>query len=174
MRTRFLLAAMVLAAALGSARAGETLELAGLTGTVPAEWKKEPPSNSMRLAQYRLPKAEGDKDDAELAFFAFPGGSGSLKDNLARQTAKFVEEGRTASDAKAKVGKFEATVQDVAGTFKKKKFPMATDFTPVENYRQLYVVFEGDKEQYYMTLIGPKATVEKHKKAFEAFLASFK
>ena len=51
----------------------------------------------------------------------------------------------------------------------------ATDFTLVKDYRQLYVVFEGkDGKQYYATLLGGKATVEKHKKPFEEFLKNFK
>ena len=111
----------------------------------------------------------------ELAFFVFPGGSGTVKANLDRQLAKFVEEGRKDKVEKTKIGEIEATYQDVNGTFKKKKFPMAPDFTPVEGYRQLYVVFEAkDGKQYYMTLLGPKATVEKHKKAFDEFLKNFK
>ena len=57
----------------------------------------------------------------------------------------------------------------------KKAFPMAKDFTKMENYRQLYVVFEAkDGKQYYLTLLGPKDTVEKHKKGFEEFLKNFK
>ena len=31
-----------------------------------------------------------------------------------------------------------------------------------------------DGKQYYMTLIGPKDTIEKHKKGFEEFLKTFK
>jgi hypothetical protein len=52
---------------------------------------------------------------------------------------------------------------------------MAANFTAVAGQRQLYVVFEAaDGKQYYLTLLGPKATVEKHKKAFDTFLKNFK
>lgn len=152
----------------------ETLELAGLTGKVPAGWKSEKPG-AMRKAQYKAPKAGTDKDDAELSVFEFKGGSGSVKQNFDRQLAVFDADGRTVKETKAKVGAFEADVQDVAGTFKKKPFPMATDFTLLKDYRQLYVVFEDkEKVQYYLKFLGPKATVEKHKKAFDEFLESFK
>lgn len=173
MLTRSLIVAAFVAVC-AAAPAAETVELAGLTGNVPDGWKKGKPSNSMRRAQYSLPKADGDAEDAELSVFEFATASGSLKDNLARQTAAFVPAGRTDSDAKIKVGPHDATIQDVSGTYKKKPFPMATDFTPVENYRQLYVVFEAGGKQFYLKLLGPKATVEKNKKSFEAFLASFK
>ena len=151
------------------------VELAGMKSAAPAAWKEEPPSNSMRVAQFRLPKAEGDKEDAELALFSFPGGSGSLDANLKRQIDKFTPDGRKDTTGKIKVGEYEAAYQDVTGTFKKKKFPMATDFTPVEGQRQLYVVFEGkDGRQHYMTLLGPAKTVEKNKAEFEGWLKNFK
>jgi hypothetical protein len=141
----------------------------------PADWKEEPPSNSMRMAQFKLPKAEGDKEDAELAVFVFPGGAGTAKQNLDRQLVKFVEDGRKEKQDKLKVGTIDATYQDVTGTYKKKAFPMAEKFTPLENYRQLYVLFEGkDGKQYYLTLVGPQKTVEQHKKEFEDWLKSFK
>jgi hypothetical protein len=163
------------ASSVAAAAENKPLELAGMKSTPPADWKEETPSNAMRQAQYKLPKAEKDKDDAELAVFAFPGGSGSVEANLKRQLDKFVEEGRKDKTEKIKVGTIEATYQDVSGTFMKKAFPMAKDFTKMENYRQLYVVFEAkDGKQYYMTLMGPKDTVEKHKKGFEEFLKNFK
>ncbi len=167
--------ALVACAATAQDKKGTTVELAGMKSTTPADWKEEKPSSSMRMAQFKLPKADDDKDDAELALFVFPGGSGSVKDNLARQLAKFVDEGRKEKVDKTKVGTIEATYQDVSGTYKKKPFPMAEKFEPVKDYRQLYVVFEDkDGKQYYMTLLGPQKTIEKHKKGFEEWLKNFK
>jgi hypothetical protein len=129
----------------------------------------------MRMAQFKLPKADGDKEDAELALFVFPGGSGTVKQNLDRQLAKFLEDGRKDKTDKIKVGTIDATYQDVSGTYKKKPFPQAEKFTPVPDQRQLYVVFEAaDGKQYYMTLLGGAKTIEKHKKGFEDWLKSFK
>ena len=151
------------------------VEFAGMKATPPAAWKvKELPPNSMRSAQFTLPKADNDPDDGDLALFVFPGGAGTPKQNLDRQLAKFLDAGRTDKESKVTVGPVEATYQDVAGTFKKKPFPMSTDFTPVPDYRQLYVLFDKDGKQYYLTLLGPKATVEKHKAGFEGWLKSFK
>ncbi len=180
MQRLFVMAALVgFAGFIGFARAEDkkiVVELAGMKSTAPADWKEEKPSNAMRLTQFKLPKAEKDKEDAELAVFVFPGGSGTVKQNLERQLAKFVEEGRKDKSETIKVGELEATYQDVSGSFKKKAFPMATDFTKVEGFRQLYVVFEtkDGKQQYYMTLLGPKDTIEKHEKGFKEFLKNFK
>ena len=160
---------------------GTAVKLAGLTGSTPAAWKEETPSNRMRLAQFKLPKAEKDKDDAELAVFVSPGGGG-VDANLKRQEAKFeLAEGVKQDDAikldKVKVGAFEGKLQDIAGTFLFKAAPFDPNakVTKKEGYRQLYVIFEAkDGEVISMTLVGPAATVEKHKKGFEEFLKSFK
>jgi hypothetical protein len=170
-----LLAVLILFSPLAWADETKPFELAGMKTTVPSTWKEEKPSNAMRQAQFKLPKAENDKEDAELAVFMFPGGSGTVKQNLDRQLAKFVEEGRKDKDEKIKVGELEATYQDVSGTFKKKPFPMAENFTSVKDMRQLYVIFEAkDGKQYYLTLLGSKDTVEKHEKAFKEMLKTLK
>lgn len=159
---------------------GTTVEMAGMKSTTPGDWKEEAPSNTMRLTQFKLPKADGDKEDAELAVFYFKGGgAGSTEANLKRQTAKFqpaegkdkVEE---TVDKKFKVGSIDAIYQDVKGTFIKKPFPMAATGTPMKGYRQLYVLFETKDGQYYLTLLGSEKTVEKHKKGFDEFLKNFK
>jgi hypothetical protein len=172
------LAACLLMAAVALAEDPKPVEFAGMKSTPPKEWKEEAPANTMRTHQFKLPKAEGDKEEAELALFFFKAGSGSLEANLKRQTAKFQPaDGKDKVEEKVektKVGTVEATYQDVAGTYLKKPFPMAEKATPFPGYRQLYVVFETKDGQFYMTLIGPAKTVESHKKAFEEWLKNFK
>src|SRR4051812_10506198 len=68
---------------------GTVVEFAGMKSTTPADWKEESPSSNMRAYQFKLPKAEGDKEDAELALFFFKGGSGTVDQNLERQRKKF-------------------------------------------------------------------------------------
>src|SRR4051812_1530442 len=162
MRLLFAVAAAGLLALPASGQKGAAVEMAGMKATAPADWKEEPlKPGSMRMHTFKLPKADGDPEDAELALFFFPGGSGTLDQNLARQVAKFQPaEGKAKVDEKKdkiKIGAIEATYQDVSGTYVRKPFPMADKGTPVPNFRQLYVVFEGKdgKGQYYMTLLGP-------------------
>ena len=180
-----LVAALVLPAA-AQDKTGTTVELAGLKSATPADWKEEAlPPKSMRMSQFKLPKAEGDAEDAELALFRLPGG-GSVQDNLARQEKKFeIPAGKKPEDAikteKLKLGgKHAAVLQDIQGTYLKKfpPFDPNAKITKVTDYRQLYVIFEskdGDTTvTYSMTLLGPAKTVEKHKKAFEDWLKNFK
>lgn len=159
----------------------ETIELAGLKGTIPAGWKTEKPSNQMRLAQYKLEKEKGDSEDAELAVFVLPGGGG-VEANLKRQEARFkLADGVKKEDAikvsETKVGDHKATYQDIKGTFlfKSAPFDPNSKVTEKKDFRQLYVIFEDDdKKVVSVVLVGPDKTIEKHKKDFEGFIKSFK
>ena len=167
----------VLAAGLSAEdKKGVTVEWGGFKSTTPAGWKEETPSNKMRMAQFKLAKEKGDPEDAELALFASPGG-GTVDANLERQVKKF-ELAKDAKPAvsKVKVGKEDATYQDITGTLLKKfpPFDPNAKITRVENYRQIYVIFEGKDAVYSLTLLGPAKTVEKHKKDFDAWLKNFK
>ena len=153
------------------------------TDATPAGWKKEVPMDKLglRVGQFKLPKAEGDKEDAELVLFISPGGGG-VEQNLDRQVKKFeLEKDAKPKVSKIKVAKEDATYQDISGTFLRKKAPFDPNEKPTryEGYRQLYVIFEGKTAKnedvvYSLTLVGPAKTVEKHKKDFDEWVKSFK
>jgi len=174
------LSALVGSAFLAAAALAGDVEIAGMKSKAPDTWKEEPPANEMRLAQFKLPKADGDPEDAQLIIYKFAGGSGTAEQNLQRQRAKFKPaEGKDKVEEKLdkiKVGSIEAPYQDLTGTFLSKFPPNAptAKVTEKANYRQLYVVVVTDKGDFYPTVIGPAKTVEKHKKEFEDWLKSFK
>jgi len=177
MKFHYALAASVFFAA--TALAGD-VEIAGMKSKTPSTWKEETPTSDMRLTQFKLPKAEGDPEDAQLIIFYFKGGSGEPDANLKRQLAKFKPaEGKdkvVVKLDKIQVGKIEAPYQDITGTLLSKFPPNAptAKVTEKSNYRQLYVILITDKGDFYPTLIGPAKTVDKHKKDFEEFLKNFK
>jgi|YNPBryunderm2012_1023409.scaffolds.fasta_scaffold24169_2 hypothetical protein len=180
-RILMVLAASGFMAALSFAqeKPGDVVELAGMKSVAPASWKQEPPSNEMRAAQFKLPKVEGDPEDAALVVFYFRGGSGSVEQNLKRQEAKFDLSNAKKEDVKvekAKVGPIDATYQDIRGTYLSKFPPFAPNakITRKENYRQLYVVFTGKDGEYYISLLGPEKTVAKYKPGFDEWLKNFK
>jgi hypothetical protein len=157
---------------------GTTVEWAGMKSTTPGDWKREEPSSRLRQDQFRLAKAEGDKEDAEVAVFFSPGGGG-VDANLKRQIAAFQPaDGKDKvgeKQEKIKVGAHDAVLQEVTGTYLKKPFPMAQKGTPVPGYKQLYVIFETkDGAVGSMWLRGPEKTVEKHRKEFVEWVKAFK
>lgn len=161
----------------GVAVAGE-VKVGALKATTPDNWKALDKPGMMRSLQFTVPKADGDKEDADISVFELKA-AGTVEQNLKRQLAKFAPaEGKDKVEEKVekiKVGGNDATYQDVKGTFLKKPFPMAEKATPMAGYRQLYVVWENkDGEQFYIWLLGPEKTVEANKKAFDEFLKGLK
>ena len=162
---------------------GETIELGKLKSTTPANWKRQPPSNKLRMAQFVVPKVEGDKEDAELVIFFFgKGGGGSNEDNIKRWKGQFFPpEGKTMDEAtkidKFKLGKDADVVYiDMHGTFKY-KFP---PFDPnakeqrKENFRRFGVIFDSDDGPFFITLTGPAKTLEKAKAGFDGWIKGYK
>lgn len=177
----FITAAGVAALALiGNAddKKGTTVEWAGMRSTTPAGWKEETPSSRLRQGQFKVPRAEGDKADAEVALFYSPGGGG-VPANLKRQLAGFQPaEGKDKIEQKVtkiKIGPNEATMQELTGTYLKKPFPMAEKGTPIPGYKKLYVLFETkDGAVASLWLLGPEKTVAQNRKAFEEWVKNFK
>src|SRR5579884_3708047 len=60
------------------------LAAAGLFFSSPPGWRSTPTSSSMRVAQFTLPRAEGDPEDAELVVYYFGGSGGSVEANMQR------------------------------------------------------------------------------------------
>ncbi len=159
---------------------GEVLELGGLRSKTPADWKREKPSNNLRKHQFAVPKAEGDKEDADLAIFEFSGGS--LAENIERWKKQFqAPEGKTIDESskleKYKVGSAaDVAVFDISGTYlyKNPPFSPTAKVDPKKNFRRLNVLFDTDKGTYFFTLTGPAKTVEKNKAAFDGWVKAFK
>src|SRR6185436_3558301 len=70
--------------------------------TVPTGWVEEPRSSSMRVAQYKLPKAAADTEDASLVVYYFgQGQGGSTAANVERWVGQLKQtDGNAAKDAK--------------------------------------------------------------------------
>jgi hypothetical protein len=173
-------------ACVAGARAGEgkgaEVTLDGLKSRTPADWKKEAPSNKLRAYQFLVPRADGDKEDAELVIFYFGAGSGgAAEDNIKRWKGMFQPpEGKQIDDVskveKFKVGDVPVTSLDVQGTYLY-KFPPFDPKAKVQrkaDYRRLGVIFESKNGPYFITLTGPAKTMAQHKKGFDGWVKGFK
>ena len=78
---------------------------------VPAGWVEEERTSSMRVAQYKLPKAPGDTEDASLVLYYFgPGQGGSTTANIERWVGQMKQpDGSAAKDSKQE--RFEASMK---------------------------------------------------------------
>lgn len=155
--------------------------VAGVTFTPPrdAGWVEEPPRSSMRAAQYRIPRAEGDARDAELVIFYFGGGGGSVEDNLDRWTSQFQQPDGRPSREVAKLEEREtpdgltAHLIDLPGTYVAETRPGSGERVHEPGSRLLGAIVETPAGPFFVKLVGPDATVRAAKDAFLAFVDSF-
>lgn len=150
-----------------------------LAWTAPEGWIEEKPSSGMRLAQYRLSKAEGDEEDAVCYVSHFPGTGGSVEANLNRWYEQFAQpDGRPSSAAaksnKAKHHGFQQTTVDVSGTFSQTTTPMGPVSEEKPNFRMLGGVIETPLGPWFVKLVGPEPTVARWEKSFYEFMKSFR
>jgi len=146
---------------------------------IPDGWVVEHPTSSMRAAQYKLPKADGDTEDANLVLYYFgQGQGGSTEANIDRWINQMQQPDGRPSREKAKsetmtVNGLKVTVVDVAGTYAAEMSPGSGTFTNNPNYRLHAAVVETPKGSYYVKLVGPEKTVTRWDKAFTNYIKSF-
>jgi hypothetical protein len=158
---------------------GPVVDLDGLKSAAPAAWQEESPSNRMRLAQFKLPKAKDDSHDAELIIFKNAGGS--VRDNVNRWKGQFTPpEGKNIDDVskveEIKIAGRDATLLDVHGnyTYKQRPFDPNDKGEKRPDYRMLAIQFQGPTNLYHIRLVGPAKTIEQYKKGFDDWLKNFK
>jgi gluconolactonase len=140
---------------------------------VPANWKQEEPSNNLRLAQFKIPPAEGDKPSTELVISSFDGGGGGVDQNFKRWIDQFTAEGRKLKMSSGECDQGKYYVNDISGTYLQSTGgPFAGGKkTPMPGYRSLSVVLAvPEKGVYFLRLTGPEKTVTA---AADAFRKSF-
>jgi len=156
------------------------LVLAALTYTAPPTWHTRPPASSMRVAEFVIPKAQGDPEDAELIVYYFgASGGGGVEANIDRWIGQVQQPDGSASKTKAKraertVNGLKVTTVDVSGTYTAEMRPGATEHYNKPDYRVCAAVIETAQGAYYIKMTGPAKTVGSAQADYEKFLSSLK
>jgi gluconolactonase len=150
--------------------AEETTEVAidKLKFTVPKSWTKEEPSNSLRLAQWKIPAAAGDSEPGE--FYITPPIGGTAKQNIDRWIGQFDAKDRTTKMTKGTSSQGEYVIVELSGTYNKPDGPpILRKTTPVAGYRMYGVILTvNGGGNYFMKLTGPDKTVSAQSDALRA------
>ena len=142
----------------GQARPGEIL-IGQLGVIVPDDWQAEPESNTMRIAQFRLPVIDGT--DVELAVtFNIGGGVQANVDRWYRQFQDPV--GR---DTTYVSNNLQITLVDIRGTF----LGMRVEFE-LGNYQMLAAIVKAPDGPYFFKMTGPKESVSSLSLSFASFI----
>ena len=152
---------------------GSPLNLGGITLTSPDVWQSQPPSSSMRKAQFVLPKQGGDAADGELVVFYFGrGNAGTVEANLARWRGQM--KGAQGETTKRSVNGMSVTTLDVSGSYAAASGPMMQAGPAQPGYRMIASIVESPAGAYYFKLTGPASTVGHWKPTFDGFIGSAK
>ena len=143
--------------------------------TVPAGWVEEERTSSMRVAQYRLPKATTDAEDASLVLYYFgQNQGGSAAANVERWVGQMKQgEGGSPKQESLEVNGLKVTTVDVAGTYVAETAPGSGTFHNKPGYRLRAAVVETPNGSYYVKLVGPEKTVTQWNESFLNYIKSF-
>ena len=161
-----------------SAPKTQPLDLGVIKLQAPLDWQSTTPTSTMRKAQFTLPRAAGDAEDAELVVFYFgPGEGGTVEANLNRWYGQFAQPDSSASADKAQVTRDTAdgmnlTMVDLDGTFIAPLMPGTPESYNKPDFRMLAAVLETSEGPYFFKLVGPKKTIAQHAANFNAFMKS--
>ena len=144
---------------------------------VPAGWVEEERSSTMRVAQYKLPRAEGDAEDASLVLYYFGKGQGGTP---AANVERWASQMQNADGAKAKITEesftangLKVTTVDGAGTYVAETAPGSGEFLKKPGFRLRAAVIETPNGSYYVKLVGPDKTVTHWNDSFVSYVKSF-
>ena len=149
----------------------------GLTFIPPLGWRSSNPSSSMRVAEFTLPRAAGDADDAQLVVYYFGGSGGSIDANVQRWIGQMQQpDGKAASAAATretrKVHGLIVTLVDVSGTYVAETAPGSSERHNEAHYRLRAGVVETPNGPYFIKLTGPEKTIARWDTAFNQFVDS--
>jgi hypothetical protein len=145
----------------------------------PDGWVTEKPSSGMRVAQYKLPRAEGDPEDASLVLYYFGATQGgTTQPNIDRWIGQMQQPDGSSSKDKAKtenltINGLKVTTVDVTGTYTAEMSPGSGERHNNRDYRLRAAVIETPKGNYFAKLVGPVKTIARWDQAFTDYLHSF-
>lgn len=146
---------------------------------VPTEWIEIAHSSPMRVAQFQLPRVDGDLEDAECVIYYFEGEGGTVEANLERWTNQMLQPDDLRSTDVATTSSYEisgmqVTALDVPGIFAAQVHPNSKMRYYKRGFRLKAAVVESPDGPFFFKLIGPDRTVTRWDSTFSTFLESIR
>jgi hypothetical protein len=136
--------------------------------TAPKTWIRKAPKMDIILAEFSLPRAEGDPADGRLTVTV---AGGSVQENIDRWRKQFGEKPDKESTDKLDVSGVSIALVDFSGTYQPGMMAAAAE---LPNYRMLGAIFDIDGQLHFLKCYGPAKTIAAHADEFRAFVKSLK
>lgn len=155
--------------------AGSTLELDGLTFTIPEGWQSADPGTGMFVAKaaFSLTKAEGDAEDVSVRITHYPEQKGKDDMNVARWFAQVRRpdgSAYTKENADVKVtesGNIRLTVVDLPGSISTN---MMGGGEAKPNQRMIAAIIDHPKGPHMIKAVGGAASIAKWEASIDTFI----
>ena len=146
---------------------------------VPPDWLRIEPTSPMRMAQFALPRVDGDPEDGECVVYYFGGEGGTVEANLERWTNQMVQpDDRTSAEAATttsyEVAGMQVTVLDVPGIFAAEVQPGSKMRYYKRGFRLKAAVVESPDGPFFFKVTGPDRTVTRWEPTFSALIDSLR
>jgi len=161
--------------AIGADAPPQTIDAGGMTFQAPASWKSSKPSSTMRRAQLKVDPAEGDPEPAELVVFAFPGGAGTVEDNVSRWQGQFKDKDGKLPKVESKTIKgknVEVIRVETGGNFVAPEFPGSPKLMNKPDFHLLGAIVQTPSTGYFFKMIGPDKTMAAAEADFDRLITS--
>jgi len=135
----------------------------------PAAWTVAANPSSMRRATYKITKAKGDAEDAEVSVSQ---AGGALDANLDRWSHQFKDAPTPKTEARTVSG-LRVTIVEIKGTWNGSGMPGAPAAGPKDHYMMLSAIVETETP-FFFKAVGPEKTVLAARADFDKMVASFR
>lgn len=146
-----------------------------LAWQVPQDWIEQMPSNTMRVAQYKVPGPAGDGEC--VVYYFGPGQGGGAMANAQRWAGQFSQPDGSSSVDAMLMKRLESTrrpvdVVEVTGTYDGGMTGTDQPAAPMANYMLLGAIAEGSDAPWFFKFTGPEETVRSQRNGFVSMLES--
>lgn len=169
----------LLASGLSGAFAAEpnktkTVKAGEISLAIPEAWRQTDASNKFRLAQFAVPKVNGDADGGEYVVYYFEGAGGGIDDNIRRWVNQFRSKDRKLKITSGKCPHGDYVLVDLSGTWMKPVGPPIQQKTvETPHSRALSAILTvKDHGNYFLRLTGPQKTVSANADSFRAVIGA--
>lgn len=164
------LAALGAAAEAAPAPTGPEVELDVLHLTAPERWIRKQPRSTFIMAEFALPKAEGDEQDGRLTVSS---AGGTVEENIDRWRKQFGGKPQKETKDEVELSGATVTVVDFFGKYNDQAGPFAPAVER-DSYRMLAAIIPVKGQLYFVKSYGPEKTMAAQTEAFQEFLKTLK
>lgn len=152
---------------------GQPTAAGELAWDAPASFESAPNPNAMRKATYKIKRAAGDTEDAELSISQ---AGGSVDANITRWVGQFSQKSDDSPKrTELKVNDIKVTVAEIKGTFAGSGMPGMPAQDPKSSYAMLGAIAETPSgELWFFKMTGPEKTVTAARADFDKLVNSLR